>query len=109
MNLRINTHRNVVWNVDSPSCEKHFQNPGHKFNEHAKFTIIEKIKNVYLSPNNKYKVFWNTEKILGHLKVVSVTFLLVCFACLKESTCETRRNVFNFTSKVLFVLEIIKF
>ena len=57
MNLRINTHRNVVWNVDSPSCEKHFQNPGHKFNEHAKFTIIEKIKNVYLSPNNKYKVF----------------------------------------------------
>ena len=25
-----------------------------------------------------------------HLKVVSATFLLVCFVCLKDSTCETR-------------------
>ena len=28
------------------------------------------------------------------LKVVSATFLLVCFVCLKESTCKTRRNAF---------------
>ena len=44
-----------------------------------------------------------------YLKVVSATFLLVCFVCLKESTCETRKNVFYFTSKALLVLEIIKF
>ena len=44
-----------------------------------------------------------------YLKVVSTTFLLVCFVCLKESTCETRKNVFYFTSKALLVLEIIKF
>ena len=43
------------------------------------------------------------------LKVVSATFLLVCFVCLKESTCETRKNAFYFTSKALLVLEIIKF
>ena len=43
------------------------------------------------------------------LKVVSTTFFLVCFLCLKETTCETRRNVFYFTWKALFVLEIIKF
>ena len=43
------------------------------------------------------------------LKVVSATFLLVCFVCLKESTCEARKNVFYFTLKALFVLEIIKF
>ena len=36
-------------------------------------------------------------------------FLLVCFVCLKESTCETRKNIIYFTSKALFVLEIIKF
>ena len=36
------------------------------------------------------------------LKVVAATFLLVCIVCLKESTCETRKNA-------LFVLEIIKF
>ena len=32
------------------------------------------------------------------LKVVSATFLLFCFVSLKESFCETRRNVFYFTS-----------
>ena len=45
----------------------------------------------------------------NNLKVVSATFLLVLFVCLKESTCETRKNVFSFTSKALFVLEIIIF
>ena len=43
------------------------------------------------------------------LKVVSTTFLLVCFVCLKDSTYETRKNVFYFTLKALFVLEITKF
>ena len=41
-------------------------------------------------------------------KVVSVTFLLVCFVSLKKSTCETRKNVFYFTSKTLSILEKIK-
>ena len=43
------------------------------------------------------------------LKVASATFVLVCFLSLKESTCQTRKNVFCFTSKALFVLEKIKF
>ena len=43
------------------------------------------------------------------LKVVSDTFLVVCFLSLKESTCETRKNVFYFTSKAFFVLDKIKF
>ena len=44
-----------------------------------------------------------------NLKVVSATFLLVSIVCLKESTCETRKMDFYYTSKALFVLEIIKF
>ena len=40
------------------------------------------------------------------LKAVSAKFLLVCFLCVKESTFETKKNVFCFTSKALFVLEI---
>ena len=43
------------------------------------------------------------------LKVVSATFLLVYFVCLKESTFEARKNAFYFTSKALPVVEIIKF
>ena len=31
------------------------------------------------------------------LKVVSATFLLVCFLSLNESTCQTRKNAFYFT------------
>ena len=46
--------------------------------------------------------------LMENLKVVSATFLLICFVYLKESTCETRKNVFYFTSKALFILEIIK-
>ena len=45
----------------------------------------------------------------GSLKAVSATFLVVCFVCLTDSTCETRKNVFYFTTKALFVLEVIKF
>ena len=42
------------------------------------------------------------------LKVIYPTFLLVSFLRLKESTCETRKNVFFFSSEALFVLEKIK-
>ena len=45
----------------------------------------------------------------GFLKVVSATFLIVCFLSVKEGTCETWKNLFYFTSKALFVLEQIKF
>ena len=49
------------------------------------------------------------ELISTSLKVVSTTFLLVCFLSINESTCQTRKNAFYFTSKALFVLEKIKF
>ena len=40
-----------------------------------------------------YRGLWNKCK---RLKVVSATFLLVCFVRLKKSTCETRKNDFLF-------------
>ena len=43
------------------------------------------------------------------LKVVSATFLLVSLLSVNESTYQTRKSVFYFTSKALFVLEKIKF
>ena len=39
---------------------------------------------------------------------MSATFLLVSFLNLKDSNCETRKNVFRFTWKAFFVLEKIK-
>ena len=43
MNRRVNSHRNDVWRAEGPPCDKHFQLAGHNFNDHARFTIIEKI------------------------------------------------------------------
>ena len=57
------------------------------------------------------KVFFDLKKKMYSeiLKVVSATFLLVYFVSLTEGTCETKKNVFYFTLKALFILEIIKF
>ena len=49
------------------------------------------------------------QSLISFLKVVSTTFLLVYFLCLKNSTSETRKNIFYFTSKALFAPEIIRF
>ena len=57
-----------MWRVDDPPCDKHFQNPGHKFNEHAKFAIIEKI--THLSPAIETKSF-RIQKIFGYSKTLS--------------------------------------
>ena len=48
LNLRMNTQRNV-WRADGPPCNRDFQMPGHSFNAHAKFTIIEEVYNKSLS------------------------------------------------------------
>ena len=44
----------------------------------------------------------------GNLRIVSATYLLVRFLSLSKTTCQTKKNVFYFTSKALFVLEKIK-
>ena len=68
--------------------------------------------------NNKEELYplWYFEKQVQYdedgkvvLKVVSATFLLVCFLRLNGSTCQTKKYVFYFTSETLFVLKKIKF
>ena len=51
------------------------------------------------------KVFFGIKYFKGCVCYI----LLVCFISLKESTREVRTNVFYFTLKALFVVEIIKF
>ena len=53
LNRRINLHRNDVWRIEGPPCDKHFQENDHDFNLHAKFTIIEKIEH---PPPDKLKL-----------------------------------------------------
>ena len=83
----------------------------HHFTDDTNMLLIEKSlkkMNRYINRDLKPVIEWIRANNLS-LKVVSATFLLVCFVCLKDSTCETRKNVFYFTLKALFVLETIKF
>ena len=76
------------------------------------FFVKQKSKDswsVEIQKPNPWDPFSFRKSLKQALKVLSAIFLLVCFVCLKKSTCETRKKVFYFTSKVLFVLEIIKF
>ena len=59
LNRRINQHRNDVWRIEGPPCDKHFQKQDHDFTKHAKFTVIEKLEKV---TNDKEK----TRSILEH-------------------------------------------
>ena len=43
-NLRINTHRRDVHSPTGGAFDKHFLLPGHNFNDHARFTLIEQLK-----------------------------------------------------------------
>ena len=61
LNLRINTNRNDVWRIDSPPCHKNFQMPGHSFNNHSKFTIIEQVNNKPLSKSKTGTLFERRE------------------------------------------------
>ena len=84
-------------------------------NSHVNMFILEcfiKVFNLTLKIIKKLypRLILDTYSVrFAYLKVVSVTFLLVCFVCLKESALETRKNVFYVTSKALFVREKIEF
>ena len=57
MTLSIDTHRNDVWRAHGPPCDKQIQNLEHQLNEHAKFTIIEKINNASLPRQQRRSLF----------------------------------------------------
>ena len=63
LNRRINSHRNDVWRVDGPPCDKHFQLPNHNFTKHAKFTIIEKLEKPSSSKTYNRKLLEHKEDL----------------------------------------------
>ena len=43
LNIRLNNHRKDVKDPKAILADKHFQKNGHRFNEHARFTIIDRL------------------------------------------------------------------
>ena len=44
-NIRVNNHGKDVKKVDAIMACKHFHHESHNFNKHAKFTIIDQLRN----------------------------------------------------------------
>ena len=51
--LRINSHRYDVHHPKGGAFDKHFLLPGHSFNEHARFTLIEQLKTTRSTLENR--------------------------------------------------------
>ena len=69
--------------------------------------LTTNMKQWWQHPANQLENILVLQKL--HLKVVSPTFLLVCFLSLNKSTCQLLKNAFCFISKAPFILEKIKF
>ena len=55
MNIRLNNPRKDVNNAKSVPADLHFRDPGHSFNLHAKFTLIEQLSNIHTTDNHTLK------------------------------------------------------
>ena len=54
-NIRLNNHRKDVNNPKSIPANFHFRKPGHSFNLHAKFTLIEQLSNIHTTDKETLK------------------------------------------------------
>ena len=54
-NIKLNNHRQNVNNAKSILAALHFGKPGHSFNLHAKFTLIEQLSNINLTNKDTLK------------------------------------------------------
>ena len=46
LNIKLNKHRKNENNPKSIPVDLHFKKPGHSFNLHAKFTLVEQLSNI---------------------------------------------------------------
>ena len=56
-NIRLNNHRKDVNNPTTIPAGLHFRKPRHSFNQHAKFTLIERLSNIHTTDKDTLK-FW---------------------------------------------------
>ena len=53
--MRLNNRRKNVSNSKSIPADLHFRKPGHSFNLHAKFTLIEQLSNIHTTDKDTLK------------------------------------------------------
>ena len=54
--IRLNNHREDINNPKSIPADLHFRKPGHAFNLHPKFTLIEQLSNIHTTDKDTLKL-----------------------------------------------------
>ena len=101
----------LVINLKPGKTESLLFATGRKLSQNKKSLKFEcKSQTIVSTAQYKYlgTILDQTLSFSSDLKVMSATALQVCFTCLKESTCETRKNIFYFTSKALLTFQVFK-
>ena len=98
-NIRLNNHRKDVKDPKAILADKHFQKSGHRFNERARFTIIDRVANTNLDNKSFQNVlswryfhcliqrgnFWIQKLETLYFKGLNLRFLRSKSTCLKQS------------------------
>ena len=64
INIRSNNHRNDVKDSKAKLGDKLFQKNGHRFNEQARFTIIDRLTNTNVDKKNLKGMPYSKKKLL---------------------------------------------
>ena len=65
-NIRLNNHRKDVNNPKSILADLHFREPGHSFNMHVKFTLMEQqVSNIYTTDKDTLKFLLKCREDFG--------------------------------------------
>ena len=65
-NIRLNNHRKDVNNPKSILADLRFREPGHSFNMHAKFTLMEQqVSNIYTTDKDTLKFLLKCREDFG--------------------------------------------
>ena len=77
LNIRLNNHRKDVKDPKAILADKHFQKNSHRFNEHARFTITDRLTNTNLDKKIlrerliQREIFWMQKLETLYLKEIN--------------------------------------
>ena len=72
-NIRLNNHRKDVNNSKPIPTDLHFRKPGHSFNLHAKFTLIEQLSNMHTADKEtlRFRLTWREDFWIQKLETLT--------------------------------------
>ena len=108
LKLKKNTHRNDGCRTDGPPCNEHCQIPGHNFNVHAKFTIIEQVCKKSLSKLKIRSLLEHREDFwILKLQTLSPQYIYI-YKIVKKCTTAKPIVSSHFIRNILLIVKLVK-